>query len=73
MNDGNDSSVTILRNQSKCESTLQGRCGNCVHSGKDCIWPFILYALCASFAVVVVEVDIAPIYGLVVDRAPQPY
>ena len=71
-NDGNDSNVSILSNQSKCESTLQGRCGNCVHSGKDCICPFIVYVLCVSFAVVVVGVDNAPSYGLVVDRAPQP-
>jgi hypothetical protein len=55
------------------QSTLQGRCENCVHSGKDCICPFVLYVLCVSFAVVVVGVDSAPSYGLVVDRAPQPY
>jgi hypothetical protein len=72
-NDGNDSDVSMLSNQSKCESTLQGRCGSCVHSGKDCICPFILYVLCVSFAVVVVGVDNAHRYGFVVDRAPQPY
>jgi len=72
-NGGNDTNVSMLSNQSKCESTLQGICGNCVQSGKDCICPFILYIMCVSFAVIVVGVDNAPRYGLVVDRAPQPY
>ena len=68
-NDGNESNISVLSNQSKCESTLQERCGNYVHSSKDCICPFtrILYVLCVSYAVVVVGVDNAPSYGLVVD------
>jgi hypothetical protein len=58
-NDGNDSNVSILSNQSKCEPTVHGRCGKCVHSGKGVMCPFILYVLCASSAVVV-GVDSSP-------------